>query len=114
MLLSLHRDALEIPAPREAVRAGHGHTRLPSAALAGVEVSSAVFSTKYIAANSQNRGLLFPFSKHQKDLEHLPMVTLLPLPPAAPLPSRLPSSAVPTLTPGEELRVIPPVLFHIM
>lgn len=35
---------------------------------------------KTIAVNSQNRGLLFPFSKHQKDLEHLPVVTLLALP----------------------------------
>lgn len=62
---------------------------------------------KTIAVNSQNRGLLFPFSKHQKDLEHLPVVTLLALPCSSPLHSS-------TDVPGEELCVLPPVLFHIM
>lgn len=57
-----------------------GHPRLPSAALAVLSCLVPFSLQKNITVNSQTRGLLFPFSKHQKDLEHLPVVTVLALP----------------------------------
>lgn len=114
--------------PSEAVRSVPGHAPLLSASLAGAEVSGAAFLQKTLRRTftCRTKGCSFHPQNTRKILNVFPsQLFLFPLPPPPPgwtilLPPRLQSRrqpcppARPRHPPGEELRVIPPVLFHIM